>query len=195
MKARSGSTKRLVGMAFLTALIVVLQLIGSFIKIGPVSFSLVLIPMVVGAALYGPGAGAYFGGVFGVVVMIGCITGADWGGNVLWNASPVITALLCLVKGIAAGYVAGVVYRAVAKKNKVLGCILAAIVCPLVNTGIFCAAMYVFYKDILVSWAGGADLMYYVIFSMVGINFLVEMLVNVIVSPIIVRIVDIRKKI
>lgn len=88
-------TKTLTGLAFFTAIIVVLQLLGSFIKFGPFSISLVLIPIVVGAAVYGPKAGAYLGGVFGVVVLIACIAGWDMGGNLMWNANPLLTALVC----------------------------------------------------------------------------------------------------
>lgn len=52
------NAKKIAGVGLLTALVVVLQLLGSFIKFGTVSISLVLIPIVVGAALYGVGAGA-----------------------------------------------------------------------------------------------------------------------------------------
>ena len=50
MKNRS-KIRRLTGIAIFTALVVVLQLLGSFIKFGPFSVSLTLIPIVVGAAL------------------------------------------------------------------------------------------------------------------------------------------------
>ena len=48
----------------------ILQLLGSFIKIGPVSISLVLIPIVIGAAVYGLKTGAWLGLVFGIVVLL-----------------------------------------------------------------------------------------------------------------------------
>ena len=51
----------MVGIAVLAALVVVLQLLSSVIKIGTVSITLTLIPIVVGAAFYGPGAGAILG--------------------------------------------------------------------------------------------------------------------------------------
>lgn len=63
------NAKKIAGVGLLTALVVVLQLLGSFIKFGTVSISLVLVPIVVGAALYGVGAGAWLGGVFAVVVL------------------------------------------------------------------------------------------------------------------------------
>ena len=47
------NTKIIAGTGLLTAIVVVLQLFGSAIKFGPFSISLVLLPIVVGAALYG----------------------------------------------------------------------------------------------------------------------------------------------
>ena len=63
-------TRTLTGVALFTAIVVVLQLVGAFIRFGPFSISLVLVPIVVGAALYGPAAGAWLGLVFGLVVLI-----------------------------------------------------------------------------------------------------------------------------
>lgn len=189
-------TKKLVGMAIFTAVVVVLQVIAYAVKVGPVSVTLVLIPVVVGAAMYGVGAGAFLGGVFGVVVLIGTISGVDPGAFVLWSARPLITALLCLVKGIAAGYLAGVVFKAIAKKPKYLylGVIIAAIVSPVVNTGIFLAAMVIFYHDTLVSWAGGTSLVYFTLIGLTGWNFIVELGSNIILSPVAVRVIKAGKR-
>ena len=81
MNNSNGKTRRLAGLALFTAIVVVLQLLGSFIKVGPFAVSLVLIPIVVGAAVYGVSAGAWLGFVFGVVVTIAVVTGADQGGD------------------------------------------------------------------------------------------------------------------
>ena len=83
----------------MTAIIVVLQVVASFVKFGPFSITLALAPIIIGAALYGAGAGAWLGAVFGVVVLIACIAGWDYGGNVLFTANPLLTAALCIVKG------------------------------------------------------------------------------------------------
>lgn len=186
-------TRTLTGLALFTAIVAVLQLMGTFVKLGPFSISLTLIPIVVGAAVYGPKAGAYLGGVFGAVVLIGCISGGDAGGAILWNVRPFVTAVLCLAKGALAGWAAGGVFAVLSNKNKVAGSILAAIVCPVVNTGIFCLALVFLYHDTLIAWAGGTSVVYYLLTGLVGVNFLLEMGVNVVVSPIIVRIVKARK--
>ena len=180
-------TKVLVGMAIFTALVVVLQHMAGIIKIGPFSPSLV-IPMVIGAAVYGVKTGAWLGLVFGIVVLIGCITGTDMGGNAMWVFNPAVTAVICIGKGVAAGLLSGLTYRALQHKNQLLATVAAAIVCPVVNTGLFCIGAVAVFRPILEQWAGGADLVSYVFMGLIGVNFLVEMGINVVLSPVVVRI-------
>ena len=191
MKA-SAKTQRLTGLALMTGIIIVLQIVASFIKFGPFTITLALAPIIIGAALYGAGAGAYLGGVFGVVVFIACVAGWDMGGNILFTARPLVTLILCVVKGARAGLAAGAVYRALAQRSPMAGSILAGIMCPVVNTGIFCLGLAGFYYDTLVAWAGGTALVYYVITVLVGLNFLLEMAINLVLSSVIVRVVKAR---
>ena len=72
-------TKSIAGVGLLTAITIVLQMIGAVIRFGPFSITLVLIPIVVGAALYGPLAGAWFGFVFGMVVLLSGDAAAAFG--------------------------------------------------------------------------------------------------------------------
>ena len=189
----SEKTRRLTGLALLTAIIVVLQIVASFIKFGPFSITLALAPIIIGAALFGKGAGAWLGGVFGVVVLLACIMGWDVGGNILFTANPLLTAILCIVKGALAGLAAGAVFQAVSKKNMTGGSILAGIVSPVVNTGVFCLGLALFFYDTLVAWAGGTDLIYYIIFGLTGVNFLLELVINLVLSTVIVRVVKARR--
>ena len=50
----SEKTRRLTGLALMTAIIVVLQVVASFVKFGPFTITLALAPILIGAALYGP---------------------------------------------------------------------------------------------------------------------------------------------
>ena len=187
-------TRRLTGLALMTAIIVVLQVVASFVKFGPFSITLALAPIIIGAALYGAGAGAWLGAVFGVVVLIACIAGWDYGGNVLFTANPLLTAALCIVKGAAAGFVSGLVFRGLSSRSPMGASIIAGIVCPVVNTGIFCVGLAVFFYDTLVAWAGGSDLIYYIIFGLTGVNFVLELAINLVLSTVIVRVVGARKR-
>lgn len=185
---------RLTGLGILTAIIIVLQVLTTFVRFGPFSITLALIPIVVGAAMYGKGAGAYLGAVFSVVVVIMCITGGDVGGFMVWSANPVMCVIMCMLKGTAAGFLAGLMYQLVGKKNQLLGVILAALISPIANTGIFIIGMLLFFRETLASWAGGSDLLTYIIMGLTGVNFLVELGVNIVLSPIVVKIIDAVKK-
>ena len=185
---------RLTGLGILTAIIIVLQILTTFVRFGPFSITLALIPIVVGAAMYGKGAGAYLGAVFSVVVVIMCITGGDVGGFMVWSANPVMCVIMCMLKGTAAGFLAGLLYQLVGKKNQLLGVILAALISPIANTGIFIIGMLLFFRETLASWAGGSDLLTYIIMGLTGVNFLVELGVNIVLSPIVVKIIDAVRK-
>lgn len=192
MKAHE-KTRRLTGLALMTAVIVVLQVVASFVKFGPFSMTLALAPIIIGAALYGASAGAWLGGVFGVVVFIACVAGWDPGGNILFTANPLLTCVLCIVKGALAGLVSGAVYRALSDRSPMAASLTAGVVCPVVNTGIFCIGLSLGFHDILVAWAGGTDLVYYIIFGLTGVNFLLELIINLVLSTVIVRVVHARK--
>ena len=182
------NTRTLTGMAIMTAIVIVLQLLGSFIRFGPFSISLVLIPIVVGAALYGEIAGAWLGFVFGLVVLLSGDAG------VFLAVNPLGTILTVLVKGAAAGYVAGLLFRLIAKKNETVAVIVAAIAAPIVNTGIFLIGCLLFFMDIIAEWAGGTPVGTFMIVGLVGANFLFEVLFNIVLSPVILRLLKIAKK-
>lgn len=184
------STKTVVFTAIMTSLIVLLQFMGSFIKFGPFSISLVLIPIVIGTAMCGTGAGAWLGLVFGLMVLISGDAAAFLAINV---PGTIITVLL---KGIACGLVAGIVYKWLSKKNRYLAVAGAAVACPIVNTGIFLLGCLVFFMDTITGWATaaglGANVAQYMIFGLVGWNFLFELGLNIILSPVIVRLLNIK---
>lgn len=193
MKAKT-DTRRMVTLAIFTALIIVLQLLSNVLKVGAVSITLSLVPIVVGSALYGAGAGGYLGAVLGVVVTLCSMSGLDIGGSMVWAANPFLCAVVCIGKTTLAGAAAGGVYRLLAKKQKTLGAVAAGIVCPVVNTGLFIAGMALFFQETLRVWAGGTDVVYYALIGLTGVNFVVELLVNLVLSPIIVRIINARGK-
>ena len=193
-KTIKNSTYRLTGLAILSAIIIVLQIFTTFVKFGPFSITLALIPMVVGAAMYGIGAGAYLGAVLGIVVTVMCITGGDVGGALVWAANPFMCAVMCTLKTAVAGLCAGAVYKALYEKNRFVAVLLAAIVSPIVNTGLFIVGMLIFFRELLASWAGGTDMLTYIILGLTGVNFLVELGVNVVLTPVVVKIIDAVKK-
>ncbi len=182
------STKALTLGAILTALVIVLQLMGSFIRLGMFSISLVLIPIVVGAALCGKYIGAWLGFVFGVAVLLSGDAASFLAVNV---PGTIITVLL---KGTLCGFFAGLIYELIAKKNSILAVFSAAVVCPIVNTGVFLLGCIIFFMPTIRAWAGEDNLLTYMIFGMGLLNFPVELVFNLILSPVVVRILKLTKK-
>ncbi len=187
--------KRMTGIAMLVALVFVMQFISGIIPpVAGFPISLVLIPIVLGSAFFGISGGAVLGGVFGVIVYINCVNGTDPGGAMVFQADPVLCLLVVMGKGILAGVAAGIAYKLLCKKNGYVAMLLAAILCPLVNTGIFITCMLLFFKDILAVWAGGGDITGYILSGLVLVNFVPELIINVAVSPALQRIVLAVKK-
>jgi uncharacterized membrane protein len=178
--------QKLVFLAILAAIIVVLQTFAGSIPVGPFTITLSLIPIMLGAILYGPCAGAFLGAVFGVVVCVAVVTGTDMGGNLMFQQLPVLTLFLCMLKSTVAGFVSGLICKALQKKNLYLGVALASVACPVMNTGILATGMLLFYGDLVTGWAlanSYSNAFLYIIFGMVGVNFLVEMAINLVLIP------------
>ncbi len=188
-------TLRLVSIGILSAIIIVLQVITTYFPTKPFPITLTLIPIIIGSALFDEKAGAFLGGVFSVIVITMCAIGADVGGAMVWNANPFLCTLVCMTKGVCAGYIGGLAYRLISKKNSTVATIFAGLVTPVVNTGIFILGLVLFFKPILAQWSGGSDLVYYVIFGLTGVNFVVELGVNMVLSPVIVKILNAVRKV
>ena len=188
---RGVQTEKLVLMALFTAFVAILSYLGGFIKIGGfASISLTLIPVVLGAALCGPLAGAWLGGVSGAVFFL-------TPDSVFWLGLSIPgTIITVMVKGVLAGLAAGVVYTLLEKINRDLAVIASAIICPIVNTGIFLLGCLVFFMDTVNAGAvaEGMSAGAYLIIFFVGLNFVFELLVNVVISPALVRLINIGKK-
>lgn len=180
-------TQKVVGMGLFTAIIVALQMLASAIKFGPFSITLVLAPIVIGAALYGIGAGAWLGLTFGVTVLI------SGDASAFLTINPIGTVLTVIAKGMVAGIVAAVIYKAIEKKNKTVAVVAAGIACPIVNTGIFLIGCYLFFRDWLIAVFGTTGFST-VITGLVSVNFAVELGINMLLASVIVRIIDLGKK-
>ena len=189
------STGTLTFGAVLTALVVILQFLAIGVRAAlpflPFTVSLVLIPIVIGAAKCGPYMGAWLGFVFGVIVLLS----GDAAAFLVIN--PFGTIVTVLVKGTACGLVSGFVYRLIEKKQKKAAVYAAAAVCPMVNTGIFFIGCLLFFMDTVSEWAaalGYENTAVYMFVGLAGFNFLFEFVVNVALSPMIIRALGMKEK-
>ncbi len=184
-------TRNMVGVALFTAIVVVLQFLGGGIKVGGMfSISLVLVPIVVGAAVYGWQAGAWLGFAFGVAVLLSGDAAA------FLVIDFMATIFVVLLKGTVCGLVAGLAYKVLARKNNRFAVYSAAILCPIFNTGIFLLGCQLFFLEAIAQWGealGFDDVYAYMFLGLAGINFIIEIIVNIILAPVIVRLIRIGK--
>ncbi len=185
------STETLVLAALMTALVVILQFMGAIVRLGPFQCSLVLMPIVIGAAMCGPKISTWLGFVFGMVVLLN----GDAAAFLTVNA--IGTVITVLTKGTLCGLCAGLVYNLLKEKNKYLAVFAAAIVCPIVNTGVFLIGCFLFFFKTVEAWGlamGFENTIEYMFLGLVGGNFLFEMITNIVLCPAIVRVLNLRKK-
>lgn len=174
------NTKRIVTYAIFTGLVIVLQLMATYINFGSFPITLTLIPIIIAGAILGVGAGAFMGTVFGVVVALMVVTGADPSGAVMFAAHPIITVLTCILKGSAAGFVGALAYKLLKDKNQTLACVVSAAITPIVNTSLLALSIILFF--------GGEMVIF--ISLMVSVNFLIELLINILLAPGLLRIIN-----
>lgn len=146
-----------------------------------------MIPVAVGAILYGPSGGAVLGGVFGLVSFLQCLGYSPFGAALL-GINPLLTLIVCLPTRILAGFLAGVIYQALCKavKSDIPALLSASLAAPLFNTLFFMTALVLcFYNTELikgfVAQLGASNPFTFVILF-VGINGLVEIICGFVVA-------------
>ena len=191
---RNFDTKTMVLAALMTAFVIVFQLLATFTTFfGPFSTAIALIPIVIGAAMCGTWCGAWLGLVFGIVVL------ATGGANLFLTYEIPGTIITVLGKGTLCGLAAGVMYSSMRglNANRYLSVLAAALVCPVVNTAVFLLGCAVFMLDDVAQIAAAAKMTgsgMEIFLAMAAGNFLFELGMNIVLSPIMVRILNIKGK-
>ena len=169
--------RKLTYLAILTAIVVVLQIIGNYFAVPiagfSISISLSLVPIVIAATVRGPLAGGWLGLVSAGVILL--FNGATF----FLTLNFFGTVLVVIVKGVLCGLIAGLVYKLISKKSKLIAVYVASAVCPIVNTGIFFIGGLIFFADIMA-----------IIYASALVNFTFELIVNIVLSPSVVRIIN-----
>lgn len=181
---RNKNVKILSGIALLVAIEIIVQVVGNLITLpGGINLNLSLVPITLGAIIYGPFAGAFLGLVNGSIVLFSPSTQAFF-----MSFAPLGTVITCLVKTTAAGFISGLIFRLIAKKNNALATIMASLIVPIINSGLFVAACFtLLLPAIKANNVANAELYKFVFLTMINWNFIVEILVTAILSPLIVK--------
>lgn len=180
-KKRFFNTKMIATTGILLAIEIVTQVLGNYVSISAftpnLNFSLIIIAL--GAIMYGPVVGGFLGLVSGALTLFSPSTI-----SIFFSISPVGTVLACLLKTTVAGVVAGLVSNIIKKKHDTLAAILASIIVPILNTGIFTIFCVIFFKSLLV----GENFMI-ALWALIGFNFIIEIIITVIVVPSLYKVV------
>ena len=186
------SAKRITGTAVLLALVIVLQAFGGTISIGAVQLNFTLIPIVLGAILYGPIIGGFLGLACGVVVLIQVIMGMVPFYVLIWANDPVVTTFTCILKTTVAGLVSGLIFKYLSKKNSLLAVFVASGLVPIINTALFIVGCL--FMTAVGEMAGGQNVLVFILVGLVTFNFFIEFAINLIVAPAIHRVIGIIDK-
>lgn len=180
-RSRKKQTRQIAGIGILVALAVVLQLISNYVPM-QISPTLSLIPIVLAAIIYGIPGGAIVGFVVGALTLAAPSTSA------FFSVSPIWTVVTCLLKMTAAGAISALVFLPFKKRAFPVGVVIASLIAPLVNTGIFTIFSFTIFKDFFANMANdyGSNLPYFFFIVVIGVNFLVEFSINAVLSPAIV---------
>ena len=190
-------TRKITGTALLTAVELILIVISNYVAIGPVNINLALVPIALAGMIFGPLSGCFIGLVNGIVTILSPSTQA-----LFMPVSPFGTVLICLLKTSLAGFICGLVFYLFSRKsektgNKIVGSIISSILVPIINTGIFVIGCYTFFQGWLTDAASASNYdntFMFVIMAIIGINFIFEFSISLLVSPGINMVVNIYQR-
>lgn len=158
MAKQDQKTKTIALLGVLSALIIIMAFTPvGYLRIGLVSISFLMIPVAVGAVARGPLGGAILGTVFGITSFAQCF-GLDAFGTFLASKNVFFTFVMCVVCRALAGFLAGLVFNAVAKLSRKMA--VSASICGLsaavFNTIFFVGALILLFgKDTVNEACGG----------------------------------------
>lgn len=181
------NTKKQTQMLAVNAILAALIAIISFLPIRTMGLEITLsmVPVAIGACLFGPASGAVLGGVFGVVSLIQCLGYSPFGA-VLLGINPLFTIIVCVPTRILAGFLAGLLAKIIKSKGNNLAYLAAAIAAPVLNTVFFMLAICLLFYNTefiqgFVETLGAANpIMFIILF--VGINGLVEIIAGFVIA-------------
>lgn len=180
MKKSKLDIRKMVLLAMLSAILLVLSYTPlGYLNIGPLAISLNMIPVAIAAIAAGPAGGAFLGAVFGVTSCLQCvgIGGTSQMGMILFEISPFLTILQRFATRVLAGFLTGVIYKAL-KKTPVrsFAGFITGFCAALLNTVLFMSALVLLFgsTEYLQGLMAGKNVLLFVC-SFVGINAVVEM--------------------
>lgn len=185
-KKKLFSARNIATFGVLVALMVVLQLFASAIPMFGVTLNFSLIPIVLGAIFFGSIGGGLMGFISGVITFITCaVMGREPFTLFLFQANPVMLTIVCIGKTTFAGVLSGLAYFFVSKKSKIAASYVAAILLPIVNTGLYLVGLIAMKGDVAeyLGVEASAGAVFIAVFVIIWLNFVLEIVINALFAP------------
>ncbi len=202
--------RRMVTISFLMTIVIVLQLLGNFIEGFMNNLALGIIPIAIGAILYGPKVGAFLGFVMSAIIL------TNPGNYLLMETGFDVfkLVLIILIKTPLAGFVCGLVYKLLAKRaerieNKakrttaiIFAIAFSSIFVVIVNSLTYFLLMLLFFSGSGSGFSlaklnevyGYTNVVLLLLLGFIGVNFLIEMGLIFLTTPAIISIVKIATR-
>lgn len=191
MNRKFFSAKNVALLGILIALVVVMQIFASAIPMFGITINLALIPIALASIFLGWFGGTIVGFVCGLVTFLTTAVFAAEGLTVVqFQSNPIVLTLTCILKTTIAGLVAGFVFDLLKKKNLYLGAIISAFLIPIINTGIYVLGTMLMVEEVAIFFGLENSLNTVMIFvlSVIWLNFVLEVAITAIFTPVIHRV-------
>lgn len=198
MNKKFFTAKNVALLGILVALVIVLQLFASAIPMFGVTLNFSLIPIAFAGIMLGWRGGAIVGFTCGLVVFITmAVMGQEPSTAFLFQAEPFILTTMCIGKTTVAGIVSGLVFKALSKHKLYLAVAVSSVVIPIVNSGLYLLGIVIMRTSVaefLTLESSSAGLVFTVVFTLIWLNFVLEMVINAIFTPAIYRVSKVFNK-
>lgn len=182
------TAKNIALLGILVALTVVLQLTASAIPMFGVTMNFSLIPIVLAAIFLGWIGGGLVGFVSGMITFITCaIMGQEPFTFAMFQASPFVLTVMCIGKTTVAGIVSGLIFPLASRFNSHAASFFASAIVPIVNTGLYLVGLILMKNDVFAFFGmtetATAWGVLTLAMSIIWLNFVLEIAVNIVFVP------------
>lgn len=174
LPAKKFDTKRMVQLAILIAVLIVLDITGiGLVKIPPVSITTMHIPVIVGAIILGPSAGAVLGGTFGIISVLEATFRAtspvDIAFSPFLSGHPIASLLMSIGTRILLGVAAGYLFKWISQldKTNILASTVSAALATLVHSAGVLGCLWLLFPNLSLAFKD-------ILMVILSLNFLLE---------------------
>ena len=151
-RRKTPKVRTLTQLALLTAVVLVMAATPlGYLRVGPLTMSLLTVPVAIGAMLSGPTGGAWMGFVFGMTSFGNAVNGTGGLTAFAFQYNPVLCFLTCVGTRVACGLCCALLFRAAERllpARPKTACLIGALSAPILNTVFFMGCLLLFFYNL-----------------------------------------------